>query len=98
MLDENYLTAPLYDQLLSYLPPLLQDYSYSIVQLISKVKEPHLGFLKLYFDVHSSVALPEDQLKKFKSQGYMWLARAFSLTDRPLDTLAASLYAKFYPE
>jgi hypothetical protein len=46
----------------------------------------------------SAVALPEDNLRKFKALGYAWLVRAFSLTDRPLPPFVVSIYAKFYPE
>ena len=48
--------------------------------------------------MYSAVALPEDVLKKFKTLGYSWLIKAYSLVEREVPPFLMSIYAKFYPE
>jgi hypothetical protein len=55
MLEENYITYPMYDRLADSLTPLMKEHSYAAVQVISKVREPHLDFFRLYFEVHASM-------------------------------------------
>lgn len=43
------MTYSMYDRLATTLWPLMKDYSYAAVGVISKIKEPHLDFFKLYF-------------------------------------------------
>lgn len=85
--------------------PLIKDYSHPVVKLIYTIKEPHLAFLQLYFDIHAGtlaaypeIALPEDVHKKFKAHGYNWLIRVFGLTKRAVPPFLMNLYSKFYPE
>lgn len=39
----------MYDKIAQMLTPLIKDYSYNVVQVILKVKEPHLKIMRLYF-------------------------------------------------
>lgn len=55
MLEENYITEAMYDRLAESLAPLMKDHAYAAVQVISKVREPHLDFFRLYFEVHASM-------------------------------------------
>jgi hypothetical protein len=58
MLEENYITVAMYDRLAGALAPLMKDHAYAAVQTILRIKEPHLDFLRLYFEVHSSTPPP----------------------------------------
>jgi hypothetical protein len=44
------------------------------------------------------VALPEDILRKFKTLGYCWLIRAFSMIEKDVPQFLSTIYAKFYPD
>lgn len=44
------------------------------------------------------IALPEDVHRKFKNHGYLWMARAFCLTERPVHPFLSEIYLKFRPE
>jgi hypothetical protein len=76
MLEENYITSAMYDRLAGSLAPLMRDHAYAAVQTILRIKEPHLDFLRLYFEVHSSTS-PFMQL---------WLyPRTYSKSSKPSD-------------
>jgi hypothetical protein len=53
MLEENYIGYNLYERLAETLAPLVRDYAYPIIKLMHQVKEPHLAWLQLYFEIHS---------------------------------------------
>ena len=98
MVEEKYITYAMYGRLAATLTPLLKEHHYTTLQVLSKVKEPHLALLQLYFDIHSAVGLPDDLLRNFRKLGYSWMARAFNFVAKPLPSLIEHLYYRIRPD
>ena len=78
MVEENFLdTSRNADTLVRHFAPNLHQYSFKIIAIVVKIKQPDLRFLRLFFDLHGSVAMPDSLLDTFRYTGYRWLARAY---------------------
>ena len=43
-----------------------------------KVKYPDLILMEFFFELHSSIAMPENILESFRYTGYRWMERTFA--------------------